>query len=230
MKKALLPTELKTLEADQLFVSEFFLSIQGETTHAGRPCFFVRLTGCHLRCTWCDTAYSFFDGQHHRIADCVARAKASGAPLVQVTGGEPLLQPASLPLMTALCDEGFEVLVETSGAVDIRAVDPRVRRIVDWKCPGSAMADHNRPDVLSDLRDGDELKLVLLDRRDYEWGRDWVRANRERIPDQVPVHFSPVFDRLPYEELAAWVLEDQLNVRLNLQIHKWIWDPQQRGV
>lgn len=230
MNDPLLPESLRRLGENELLVNELFHSIQGESTHTGWPCFFIRLTGCHLRCVWCDSEYSFFEGETKTVAECVARAEESGARLVEVTGGEPLLQAAVYPLMTALSDRGFEVLLETSGAVSVERVDPRVRRIIDWKCPGSGMEARNRAPVIDALRPGDEVKLVLLDRADYEWARAWLRRTAPRIPPEVPVHFSPVFGKLDPAELARWIIEDRLSVRLNLQIHKWIWDPSLRGV
>jgi 7-carboxy-7-deazaguanine synthase len=227
---SLLPAPLSRLKAGELFVNEFFLSLQGESTHAGRPCFFIRLAGCHLRCVWCDSEYAFFEGEVKTIDECLAKAAQAGAHLVEVTGGEPLLQRSVYPLLTGLCDRGHEVLLETSGAIGIDQVDPRVRRIVDWKCPGSGMDSHNRSSVLEDLRAGDELKLVINDRKDYEWARGWLLATRSQIPPEVPVHFSPVFGRLEPRDLAGWILGDRLPVRLNLQVHKWIWDPKARGV
>ena len=226
----LLPPELKSLRPGELFVNELFLSIQGESTHAGRPCFFIRLAGCHLRCVWCDTEYAFHEGERRTIEHCLRAADEAGCPLVEVTGGEPLLQESVYALMTALCDRGYEVLLETSGARAIDRVDPRVRRIVDWKTPASAMESHNHPAVLAALKTGDELKLVIQDRPDYEWARDWYRASRERLPEDVVVHFSPSFGQLASGDLARWVLEDRLPVRINLQVHKIIWSPDARGV
>lgn len=230
MNDTLLPPALARLEPGELLVNEFFHSIQGESTHAGRPCFFIRLTGCHLRCVWCDSEYSFFEGEVLTVGDCVARADAARCPLVEVTGGEPLLQASVHPLLAALCDRGYEVLLETSGAVPIEKVDRRVKRIVDWKCPGSGMESRNKPSVIADLRAGDELKLILDNRADYEWARAWLCSVSPRIPAGVPVHFAPAFGRLSFENLANWILEDRLPVRLNLQVHKWIWDPGKRGV
>lgn len=230
MKGTLLPNSLSRLRAGELLVNEFFLSVQGESTHAGRPCFFIRLAACHLRCTWCDTEYSFFEGDVLTVDECIVRAETAACPLVEITGGEPLLQDSVYALMTALCNQGHEVLLETSGAVKIDRVDPRVRRIVDWKCPGSGMVSRNEPSVIDDLRAGDELKLVLSDRRDYDWARHWLTGSRSRIPAAVPVHFSPVFGKLPPRDLAKWILEDRLPVRLGLQLHKSIWDPTARGV
>jgi len=229
----ILPRALGKLGPRELLVNETFLSIQGESTHAGRPCFFVRFSGCHLRCTWCDTEYAFHEGEVATIERCLELAAASGARLVEVTGGEPLLQKACLPLLRELCDAGHEVLLETSGALPIDEVDPRVARIVDWKTPSSAMVAHNDPSVIDALTGRDELKLVIGDRADYEWARRWLRELVVRRPDigsSVPVHFSPVFGRLEPQELAAWILADRLPVRLNLQLHKLIWPAATRGV
>jgi len=233
VKTQLLPRELAALGPRELFINETFLSIQGESTHAGRPCFFIRLAGCHLRCGWCDTEHAFFEGHRSSVDECLERARRSGVPLVEVTGGEPLLQKAVYPLMSGLCDAGHEVLLETSGAVPIDRVDPRVRRIVDWKAPGSGEEARNHPGILEALREGDELKLVLLDRADYEWARGWLEGARAMFPAlgaTIPVHFSPVFGRLRSEELAAWILEDRLPVRIGFQLHKAIWPPETRGV
>ncbi len=230
MSTHLLPRELKDLRPGELLVSEFFLSLQGESTRAGRPCFFIRLAGCHLRCAGCDTEYAFYEGERFSVEECLARAESANCPLVEVTGGEPLLQKAVYPLMTALCDRGYEVLLETSGTLAIGEVDRRVARIVDWKTPGSGMESHNKPSVIDALKDGDELKLVLHDRADYEWARDWYRQNKDRLRTSVPVHFSPIFGNLAADELAGWILEDRLAVRLNLQLHKLIWGAAARGV
>lgn len=226
----LLPAELGQLGPHELLINEIFHSIQGESTHAGKPCLFFRLTGCHLRCTWCDSEYAFHEGTRTTVAECLERAERTACPLIEVTGGEPLLQPAVYPLLESLCDRGFEVLLETSGAVPIDRVDARVRRIVDWKCPGSGMAGRNRESLLGSLRQGDELKLVLLDRRDYEWARDFLRRLPASLTSWLPVLFSPVTGALPSAELSAWILADRLRVRLNLQLHKWIWEPTRRGV
>jgi 7-carboxy-7-deazaguanine synthase len=227
---AVLPRALGRLRPGELLVNELFLSIQGESTHAGRPCFFIRLTGCPIRCVWCDSEYSFFEGEVMTVSAVVERALASGARLVEVTGGEPLVQKSCRELLRRLADAGLEVLLETSGAVPIDQVDVRVKRIVDWKCPGSGMEKRNDDSVLDALRAGDELKLVLAGREDYEWAREWLAAARRRIPGDVPVLFAPAFGVLRPDDLAAWILEDRLPVRLNLQLHKWIWDPGARGV
>ncbi len=229
-KQPLLPDALARLGAEELLVNEFFLSIQGESTFAGLPCFFIRLTGCHLRCVWCDSEYAFHEGSVFTIDECVERTLRSGARLAELTGGEPLIQSAARPLIARLADEGLRVLVETSGAVSIDGIDPRAIRIVDVKCPGSGMQDKNRPSIERALRSSDELKFVLADRPDYEWARSWIRERLGTLPAGIPIHLSPVFGRLKADDLAAWLLEDRLPVRLNLQIHKFIWDPKRRGV
>ncbi|HLU50205.1 MAG TPA: radical SAM protein [Planctomycetota bacterium] len=233
MSATRLPRDIGRLGPDELLVTETFASIQGESTFAGEPCFFIRLTGCPLRCVWCDSEYAFYEGERQPIAKVVDLARESGIRLVEVTGGEPLAQPGALRLLRELCDADHEVLLETSGALPIDRVDPRVRRIVDWKTPGSGEVERNHPGVLDALRPRDELKLVILDRADYEWARDWLLEARKRRPElgvSIPVHFSPVFGRCRYDELAAWILADRLGVRLNLQIHKHIWRPDARGV
>ena len=209
-------------------ITEIFHSIQGEASFAGRPCVFVRLTGCQMRCVWCDTAYAFHGGEWRTLDAVVEAVRAFGCPLVEVTGGEPLLQPGVHPLMTRLCDEGFEVLLETGGGLDIRSVDRRVRRIVDVKCPGSGEAANNRWENLDDLRAGDELKFVIADRADYEWARETIAARA--LIRRCPIHLAPVWGALEPAELAAWILADRLAVRLSLQIHKLLWGPEARGV
>lgn len=226
----LLPPQLGRLGPDELLVNETFVSIQGEGTDAGRTCFFIRLAGCHLRCTWCDTQYAFHEGSVRTVPDCLAEAEGAGQRLVEVTGGEPLLQRAVHRLLAGLCDRGHEVLLETSGALPIDAVDPRVRRIVDLKCPSSGMADRNEPSIPRSLRAGDELKLVIADREDYEWARGLVRELGGRLPRGIPILLSPAFGRLPAADLARWIIEDRLAVRLSIQIHKAIWAPGRRGV
>lgn len=223
------PEELKRLGPEDLFVNEFFSSLQGESTYAGWPCFFIRLAGCHLRCTWCDTSHAFFDGFLTSIDECLDRAQEASAPLVAVTGGEPLLQHAVRTLVARLSSAGYKVLLETSGAIGISGIDPRVIRIIDVKCPGSGMAERNLPGIERDLRPSDEIKFVMVDRSDYEWARSWLGERKSRLPRGIPILFSPVFGRLKPDALAAWILEDRLPVRLNLQIHKIIWDPERRG-
>lgn len=206
---------------ERLRVNEIFYSLQGESSHSGRPCVLVRLTGCHLRCRWCDSEHAFFAGEWLARAEVLARVAAYGCPLVELTGGEPLLQPGALPLLAELCDAGHEVLLETSGAVDIGGVDPRVRRIVDLKCPGSGEAGQNLWSNLDLLRPGDELKLVIADEADYRWAREQVLARGLHL--RCPVWFSPVAGALPPAALAGWILRDRLPVRLQLQLHKLLW-------
>jgi 7-carboxy-7-deazaguanine synthase len=208
------PAALGLPPTERLRVNEIFYSLQGESTRAGLPCVLVRLTGCHLRCRWCDSEYSFYEGEWMSRADVIARVAAFGCPLVELTGG-------ALPLLRDLCDAGYEVLLETSGAVDITPVDPRVRRIVDVKCPGSGEADRNHWPNLDALRPTDELKLVLAGEADYLWARDLV-LGRE-LHRRCPVHFSPVAGELDPAMLAGWVLRDRLPVRLQLQLHKLLW-------
>ena len=209
-------------------VTEIFHSIQGESTYAGRPCVFVRLTGCPLRCTWCDTAYAFYGGRDMAIHDIVDQVRAFDCDLVEVTGGEPLSQAESLPLLTRLCDEGFEVLVETSGAIDTTGVDHRVHVILDVKCPGSGMTDRMYWPNLDRLAPQDEAKFVIKDRVDYEWAREVVR--RHDLLARCTVLMSPVFGEVEARYLAEWVLADKLPVRFQLQLHKYIWAPDMRGV
>jgi 7-carboxy-7-deazaguanine synthase len=209
-------------------VTEIFHSIQGESTHAGRPCVFIRLTGCPLRCSWCDTEYAFHGGVDMAIDQVLARVREYACPLVEVTGGEPLHQPAALPLISRLCADGYEVLVETSGAIDVSPVDRRAHLIVDIKCPGSGMMDRMCGANLRHLSGRDEAKFVLKDRADYEWARDLVQ--RKDLSSRCVVLFSPVFGELEPRKLAEWVLADRLPVRFQLQLHKFIWSPEMRGV
>jgi 7-carboxy-7-deazaguanine synthase len=209
-------------------VTEIFHSIQGESTFAGRPCAFVRLTGCPLRCTWCDTEYAFYGGSDWSIETIVDRVRSYGCPLVEVTGGEPLAQSECLPLLARLCDEGLTVLLETSGALETAGVDPRVRIILDVKCPGSGMSDRMHWPNVERLRPHDEAKFVINDRADYEWAKETVE--RFQIDRRCPVLFSPVFGTLDPRQLAEWVLADRLPVRYQLQLHKLIWSPDMRGV
>lgn len=211
-----------------LRVTEIFHSLQGESTFTGRPCVFVRLTGCPLRCTWCDTDYAFFGGQDLSIGEIVAAVRGYGCPLVEVTGGEPLAQPHALPLLEALADEGFTVLLETSGAVDASGVDPRVHLILDVKCPGSGMTGRMHWPNVERLRPQDEAKFVIQDRQDYEWAKGIV--TQYGLADRCTLLFSPVFGALDPRQLAEWVLADRLPVRFQLQLHKYVWAPDMRGV
>jgi 7-carboxy-7-deazaguanine synthase len=212
----------------RLKIWEIFYSIQGESTFAGRPCVLVRLTGCQMRCSWCDTEYAFHGGEWMSLPQVMEKVAAFGCPLVEVTGGEPLLQKACLPLLTALGDAGYEVLLETGGGLDIAPVDPRVRRIVDIKCPASGEAENNRWGNLAALRPTDEVKFVVAGREDYDWAKG-VIAER-KLAGVCPIHFSPVWETCPPAELAAWILADRLPVRLTLQQHKILWGKDTRGV
>jgi 7-carboxy-7-deazaguanine synthase len=212
----------------RLKVNEIFYSLQGESSFAGRPCVLVRLTGCQMRCVWCDSAYSFYAGSWMSLDEVLAEVAAYGCPLVELTGGEPLLQPGSRPLLAALADRGYEVLLETGGGLDIAGVDPRVHRIVDVKCPASGEAAANRWANLDLLTPRDEVKLVIADQADYRWARDLVRGRR--LAERCPVHLAPVHGRLEVADLAAWVLADRLPVRLQLQLHKLVWGAETRGV
>ncbi|MDP2810230.1 MAG: 7-carboxy-7-deazaguanine synthase QueE [Rhodocyclaceae bacterium] len=208
-------------EASTLRVSEIFYSIQGESTRAGLPTVFVRLTGCPLRCTWCDTGHAFTGGESLGIDEILARVAAFECQTVCVTGGEPLAQEDCLPLLAALCDAGGSVSLETSGALDICGVDARVSRIVDLKAPDSGEADRNRWENLACLTPKDELKIVLASEADYEWAKS-VLVER-RLSGLCPVLLSPVPDRLAPARLADWILRDRLPVRFQLQLHKVLW-------
>jgi 7-carboxy-7-deazaguanine synthase len=212
-----------------LTINEIFHSIQGESTHAGRPCVFVRLTACDLRCRWCDTPYAFHEGRKMSVDDVVADVEARGCQTVEVTGGEPLLQPDVYPLMQRLLDSGKTVLIETGGHRSIANVPAGVVRIMDVKCPGSGESEKNDWSNLGHLTMRDEVKFVLADRTDYEYARDIVL--REDLASRVnAVLFSPVHGGLDAKLLAEWVIADRLDVRVQLQVHKYIWSPQTRGV
>jgi 7-carboxy-7-deazaguanine synthase len=243
--------------SDTLIINEIYLSLQGESSFAGWPCIFVRLTACNLRCSYCDTAYAFTEGHKMTLAQITARveelaggfAKSSEPmrlPLVELTGGEPLLQKNSLPLMKSLCDAGFTVLLETSGALDIAPVDARVRRIMDLKCPSSGECERNRWDNLSHLTAHDEIKFVIGTLQDYNWARETIAVRH--LAALCPILFSWVAPLLPHQqdkslrkvpegqtpisrlELVERIMADALPVRFQLQMHKFIWSPDQKGV
>ena len=209
-------------------ITEIFFSIQGESSYAGCPCVFVRLTGCPLRCGWCDTAYAFYEGTERGLESVLSEVERYGCRLVEVTGGEPLAQAEVHDLITALADRGYTVLIETSGAIDIAGVDSRAILIMDLKCPGSGMEARNRWSNISLLKPADEVKFVLRDRTDYDWAvrivRQYDLSARHRIL------LSPVFGELEPQALAEWILADRLPVRFQLQLHKLIWDAVTRGV
>jgi 7-carboxy-7-deazaguanine synthase len=246
--------------SDTLVINEIYLSLQGESTFAGLPCIFVRLTACDLRCSYCDTAYAFSEGKKMRLQEIQAKVRELAAPfetvspvtrhfslpLVELTGGEPLLQKNALPLMKSLCDDGFTVLLETSGAHDISPVDPRVHRIMDLKCPGSGEVERNLRENIKHLKATDEIKFVIGTAEDYEWARQqiakhkldaicpllfsWVHpllpAQQDKSLKKVPAGQTPVSRR----ELAEKIMADALPVRFQVQMHKVIWPPEQRGV
>jgi 7-carboxy-7-deazaguanine synthase len=209
------------LADNRLRITEIFFSLQGETSRSGLPTVFVRLTGCPLRCGYCDTAYAFQGGEWRTIPDILAQVAAYPTRYVTVTGGEPLAQKACPELLAALCDAGYDVSLETSGALDIRPVDRRVSRIVDLKTPGSGEVERNLLANLDDLTRHDELKFVLVDEDDYRWAK--AMLDEHGLAARCPVLFSPAADRLPPRQLADWILRDGLPVRLQLQLHKLLW-------
>jgi 7-carboxy-7-deazaguanine synthase len=212
-----------------LTVNEIFHSIQGESTHSGRRCVFVRLTACDLRCSWCDTPYAFTEGHKMSLDDIVSKVKSFDCPVVEITGGEPLLQKDVYPLMQRLLDDGLTVMLETGGHISVAQVPDRVIKVVDVKCPGSGESHRNDWSNLERLQPTDEVKFVIKDREDYEFARDVITGHR--LAGRVAaILFSPVHGVLDPKPLAEWILADRLDVRLQLQAHKYIWDPQTRGV
>ena len=217
-----------------LRITEIFHSIQGESTRAGLPCTFVRLTGCPLRCVWCDTEYAFHGGRRMTLDEIVAEVDAIGTNLVEVTGGEPLAHGPTFELVGRLLDRGYTVLVETSGAIDVAPLDPRAHKIMDLKCPGSGEVARNLWSNLDHLTPIDEVKFVIADRADYEWAADVVctrgLGEKVRRGELAAILFSPVWERVEWKHLAAWVLADRLPVRMQVQLHKLIWGPDVAGV
>jgi 7-carboxy-7-deazaguanine synthase len=212
-----------------LTINEIFYSIQGESTYAGRPCVFVRLTACDLRCAWCDTPYAFHEGRKHSLEEVLAAVEKIECPLVEITGGEPLLQNDVYPLMQSLIARGRTVLLETGGHHSTRSVPDSVVTILDVKCPGSGEAHRNDWSNLDRLRPRDEVKFVIKDRTDYEYARDVMTHHRlgERV---AAVHLSPVHGVMDLRQLSEWTMADRLPARVQLQLHKYIWDPATRGV
>lgn len=215
------PSEIVQSSLDRLKITEIFLSLQGEADAVGWPTVFVRLTGCPLRCQYCDTAYAFHGGKWREIDDILAEVTGYGVRHVCVTGGEPLAQKRCIGLLKRLCDAGYEVSLETSGAIDIAAVDPRVSRVLDIKTPGSAEAGRNRWENLPLLTARDQVKFVLCGRSDYEWARDVVREHG--LDQRCDVLFSPSKSELPARDLADWIVADRLPVRFQMQLHKVLW-------
>lgn len=210
-----------------LKVNEIFYSIQGESTKAGFPCIIIRLTYCNLRCSYCDTPYSFSEGTERTVQDIFQEIQKYNCKFVELTGGEPLLQPDTHELLKVLCDAGYEVLLETNGSFPIHHIDKRVRIIMDMKGPSSNMVNMNLYDNLFSLKNIDEIKFVIGNREDYDWAKDLIE--RKDLGDKN-ILFAPVFDLLEPVKLANWILEDNLNLRLQLQLHKYIWNPSARGV
>ena len=211
-----------------LVINEIFHSIQGESSHMGRPCVFVRLTYCNLRCSYCDTEYAFYEGEEMTVAEILDVVRGFDCKLVEVTGGEPLWQENVHELMKILCDENYEVLLETGGSLSIEEVDPRVKRIVDFKCPTSNMTKKNLWGNVQHLHGGDEVKFVIGNREDYDWAKQMIVQHQ--IRKHCPVLMSVVFGELEPLQLAEWMLADKLDVRFQLQMHKYIWNPETRGV
>jgi 7-carboxy-7-deazaguanine synthase len=211
-----------------LKVNEIFHSIQGESSKAGLPCVFVRLTYCNLRCTYCDTEYAFYDGQEKSVEAIIEDVKKYNCRLVEITGGEPLMQSESLNLMQKLCDEGFDVMLETGGSLPVKDVDKRVLIVMDLKCPSSGMEKKNLYENLEYLKPADEIKFVIGNREDYEWTREII--GKHNLAEKFTVLLSVVFGKLEPVKLVDWILEDKLNVRYQLQMHKFIWEPDRKGV
>jgi 7-carboxy-7-deazaguanine synthase len=217
-----MPQDHPETQALQLRISEIFYSLQGETSRIGLPTVFIRLTGCPLRCEYCDTTYAFSGGRNMSVADILRQVEQSGSRYVTVTGGEPLAQKNCLPLLTALCDAGYQVSLETSGALDIGGVDERVMRVVDIKTPASGEVEKNRWQNLPLLKPHDEIKIVLCGENDYLWARQIL--DQYRLSEICEVVFSPAHGTLNATQLAEWILRDHLPVRMQLQLHKLLWD------
>ena len=209
-------------------INEIYLSVQGESSRSGLPCIFVRLTGCNLRCVWCDTAYAFHEGKNQSIDQTLKDVKKFKINLVEITGGEPLIQEGVYPLMEALLENGYKVMLETGGSLSLGKVPRDVIKILDLKCPGSEEHKKNNLDNLKLLAPHDEVKFVILDRRDYEWSRDLIK--KHKINETAPILFSPVYGKLELKEMVKWILEDRLPVRLQTQLHKVIWSKETQGV
>lgn len=209
-------------------INEIYKSIQGESSKAGLPCVFVRLTYCNLRCTYCDSEYAFYDGKEMSISQIIDEVKKYNCKLVEITGGEPLFQNESIDLMKELCDEGFDVMLETSGSLSIKDIDARVKIIMDLKCPSSKMMKKNLYENIEFLKPTDEIKFVIGNQEDYDWSKKII--SDYHLNEKCEILFSVVFEQLKPVTLVEWILEDNLNVRYQLQMHKYIWDPKQKGV
>lgn len=214
--------------ACMLKINEIYFSVQGESSYAGLPCVFVRLTYCNLRCTYCDTEYAFYDGTDYTIDEIIDKVESFGCRLVEITGGEPLFQQEVHPLMKTLCDKGFEVMLETGGSLPIKDVDPRVKIVMDLKCPSSGMMKKNLYENIEYLKTSDELKFVVGNREDYDWSKKTIAEYD--LDKKCHVLFSVVFGKLEPVTLVDWMLHDKLNARFQLQMHKYIWEPNTKGV
>ena len=211
-----------------LEVTEIYRSVQGESTYMGLPCVFIRLTGCNLRCVWCDTTHAFHNGKNLSIDQIIGQVKSYKINLVEITGGEPLLQKEVFPLMESLLKNEFKVMLETSGSLSIENVPTEVIKIIDLKCPGSGEENKNLWKNLSHLTSKDEIKFVIADKVDYEWSKEVLKDYE--LDKKNSILFSPVFEKLKLKDLAEWILEDNLPVRLHTQLHKYIWDKKAIGV
>lgn len=211
-----------------LRITEIYKSIQGEGSHAGYPCTFVRLTGCNLRCTWCDTEYGYNGGKDFSLSEILEKVKSLGSNLVEVTGGEPLLQDETPQLVDLLLQNGYTVLIETAGSIDISCVSTEATRIVDMKCPGSGMEEKNYYKNLELVTDKDEVKFVIKDKADFDWSLKLIK--KHSLEEKTQVLISPVFGEVKEEDLANWVLESGVKARMQIQLHKIIWGPDKTGV
>ena len=211
-----------------LKVNEIYYSIQGESTHVGRPCIFIRLTYCNLRCTYCDTEYAFYEGKDIEIPEIMAKIKQWNCNLVEVTGGEPLFQDECIDLLNELTNQNYEVLLETGGSLSISDVPIEIVRIVDFKCPSSGMEKKNLWSIVNDLQPHDEVKFVIGDREDFEWAKEML--NKYSLNERCAILFSPTFGKIEPSLIVEWILEENLPIRMQLQMHKHIWEPKETGV
>ncbi len=211
-----------------LKINEIFYSIQGESTYAGLPCVFIRLTGCNLRCTYCDTEYAFYDGDIISIEEILSKIREFPCNLVEITGGEPLMQPNCIPLMKTLLDANYAVLLETSGSIDLANVPEGVVKIVDFKCPSSGMEKKNLWSIITNINPEDEIKFVIGHREDFDWAMEKIHLHG--LDSRCEVLMSPVHESVEYETLSKWILDSGLSIRFQIQLHKHIWSPESRGV
>lgn len=221
-------TQADNFETEYMRITEIFYSIQGESTFSGLACVFIRTTGCNLRCVWCDTEYSFYGGVEMTLDEIVTKVESYNCKLVELTGGEPMLQKEIHELSARLLAQGYTVLLETGGSLDLSQLDARVIKIVDLKCPGSGEQDKNFWPNLKVLQPHDQIKFVIKDRRDYEWSLEVLREHR--LAGRFEILFSPVFGEMDYRMLAEWMLADHVDARFQAQLHKYIWPPNMRGV